>query len=83
MFSVTRREYQRSLTDRLRCNSRIVITFASSTTDALRKDPKSYMVGDRGPGTADAAPGHKKLEKITSTKMGSIYPTVTQANHTL
>lgn len=35
------------------------------------------MVGDRGPGTADAAPGHKKLGKITSTKMGSIYPTVT------
>ncbi|MCA7988927.1 hypothetical protein LGM31_34600, partial [Burkholderia vietnamiensis] len=35
------------------------------------------MVGDRQDGTAVAAPSDKKLGKITSTKVGSIYPTLT------
>ncbi|MFJ1212293.1 RHS repeat-associated core domain-containing protein, partial [Burkholderia pyrrocinia] len=35
------------------------------------------MVGDRQDGAATAAPSDKKLGKITSTKMGSIYPTLT------
>ncbi len=34
------------------------------------------MVGDRQDGTATAAPSDKKLGKITSTKAGSIYPTL-------
>lgn len=35
------------------------------------------MVGDRQDGAATAAPSDKKLGKITSTKVGSIYPTLT------
>ncbi|MEX3671133.1 hypothetical protein AB3X82_23360, partial [Paraburkholderia phenoliruptrix] len=40
-------------------------------------DPKGDMVGDRQDGAAGAAPSDKKLGKITSTKVGSIYPTLT------
>ncbi len=39
------------------------------------------MVGDRQDGAATAAPSDKKLGKITSTKMGSIYPTLTHEEH--
>ncbi len=38
------------------------------------------MVGDRQDGAATAAPSYKKLGKITSTKVGSIYPTLTTGN---
>ncbi len=37
------------------------------------------MVGDRQDGASTAAPSYKKLGKITSTKVGSIYPTLTGA----
>ncbi|WP_197419466.1 MULTISPECIES: hypothetical protein [Burkholderia] len=60
-----------------RCNSRIVITSSSSTTDTPTTDLKGNMVGDRQDGAATAAPSDKKLGKITSTKVGSIYPTLT------
>ncbi|MBU9259887.1 hypothetical protein KTD13_05940, partial [Burkholderia multivorans] len=40
-------------------------------------DLKGNMVGDRQDGAATAAPSDKKLGKITSTKVGSIYPTLT------
>src|ERR1700754_399100 len=60
-----------------RCNSRIVITSPSSTTDTPATDPKGDMVGDRQDGAASAAPSDKKLGKFTSTKVGSIYPTLT------
>ncbi|MGS0897262.1 hypothetical protein ACVBGC_32750, partial [Burkholderia stagnalis] len=38
------------------------------------------MVGDRQDGAATAAPSDKKLGKITSTKVGSIYPTLTASS---
>ncbi|WP_423393617.1 sensor histidine kinase [Burkholderia sp. LMG 21824] len=60
-----------------RCNSRIVITSSSSTTDTPTTDLQGDMVGDRQDGAATAAPSDKKLGKITSTKVGSIYPTLT------
>ncbi|WP_243712162.1 hypothetical protein [Burkholderia pyrrocinia] len=60
-----------------RCNSRIVITSSSSTTDTPTTDLKGNMVGDRQDGAATAVPSDKKLGKITSTKVGSIYPTLT------
>src|ERR1700761_4195037 len=63
-----------------RCNSRIVITSPSSTTDTPATDPKGDMVGDRQDGAASAAPADKNLGKFTSTKVGSIYPTLTGGN---
>src|ERR1700760_5023840 len=60
-----------------RCNSRIVIPSPSSTTDTPATDPKGDMVGDRQDGAASAAPSDKNLGKFTSTKVGSIYPTLT------
>ncbi|WP_211097538.1 hypothetical protein, partial [Burkholderia sp. LS-044] len=44
-------------------------------------DLKGDMVGDRQDGAATAAPSYKKLGKITSTKVGSIYPTLTPWRH--
>ncbi|WP_230878106.1 hypothetical protein, partial [Burkholderia sp. 9777_1386] len=41
-------------------------------------DLQGDMVGDRQDGAATAAPSDKKLGKITSTKVGSIYPTLTR-----
>ncbi len=63
-----------------RCNSRIVITSSSSTTDTPTTDLKGNMVGDRQDGAATAAPSYKKLGKITSMKVGSIYPTLTRSD---
>ncbi|WP_425102651.1 hypothetical protein [Burkholderia ambifaria] len=60
-----------------RCNSRIVITSSSSTADTPTTDLQGDMVGDRRDGAATAAPSDKKLGKITSTKVGSIDPTLT------
>ncbi|MBX4065761.1 hypothetical protein, partial [Burkholderia cepacia] len=42
-----------------------------------RRISRADMVGDRQDGAATAAPSDKKLGKITSTKVGSIYPTLT------
>ncbi|WP_221623306.1 hypothetical protein, partial [Burkholderia ubonensis] len=43
-------------------------------------DLQGDMVGDRQDGAATAAPSDKKLGKITSTKVGSIYPTLTPSS---
>ncbi|WP_226382852.1 hypothetical protein [Burkholderia mayonis] len=59
------------------CISRIVITSPNSATDTPRTDLKGDMVGDRQDGAATAAPSDKKLGKMTSTNVGSIYPTLT------